>query len=259
MRRARLAIVGAIALMVAAPVLWMLVRHRGVSEPRLIVASGQTTLDDAQVRAGQPVAQGARLRTGLMSISCLAVHTTRICLGANTSMRLAAIGAASETLDVEQGTVVVGTSGEQALVTVPGGSLQISQGIVEVEASAREVVVRAYEGSVGMTAGSAPASTVTAPAALNLEGKKRPPIPPLEAEERAMITLARAWQGGSSGTVQINGMHGRVVVDGLGLGRPPVSVLLTTGPHTIVLREGDQELLRKTVDVSSGQNVVLSD
>ncbi len=259
MRRATLGIVGAITLMVAAPVLWVIARHRGVSEPRLIVASGQTTVNDVLVQAGQPIAQGAPVRTGLMSIGCLGVHTTRVCLGANTSMRLVAIGTASETLDVEQGTVVVGTSDEQALITVPGGSLQVSQGIVEVEVNPREVVVRAYEGSVGMTAGSASASTVTAPAVLNLQGKKRPPIPPLEAEERAMITLARAWQGGSSGTIQINGTHGRVVVDGLGLGRPPVSVLLTSGPHTILLHEGDQELLRKTVDVSSGQNVVVSD
>jgi hypothetical protein len=258
MRKTTLGIAGAITLMVAAPVLWLMARHRGVSEPRLIVASGQTTMDDVFVQANQPVAQGARLRTGLMSISCLGVHTTRVCLGANTSMRLVAIGA-SDTLDVAQGTVVVGTSGEPVLLTVPGGSLQVSQGIVEVEVSPREVLVRAYEGSIGMTAGSAAASTVTAPAVLNLEGKKRPPIPPLEAEERAMITLARAWQGGSSGTVQINGTHGHVVVDGLGLGRPPVSVLLNSGPHTILLREADQELMRKTVDVSSGQNVVVSE
>jgi len=258
MRKATLGIAGAITLMVAAPVLWMLARQRGASEPRLILASGQTTMNDVPVKANQPVAQGAQLSTGLMSIACFGVHTTRVCLGANTSMRLAAIGAASAALDVQQGTIVVGTSGEQELITVPGGSLQVSQGIVAIEVSSREVIVRAYEGSVGMTAGSASAATVAAPAVLNLEGKKRMPIPPLEAEERAMITMARAWQGGG-GTVQISGTHGRVVVDGLGLGRPPVSVLLASGPHTVLLREGDQELLRKTVDVSSGQNVDVSE
>lgn len=260
MRKATLGIAGAITLMVAAPVLWILSRQRGVSEPRLIVASGQTTVDDAFAKANQLLPLGARVRTGLMSIACFGVHTTRVCLGADTSMRLTAVGATSETLDVERGTVVVGTSGEQVLITLPGGSLQLSQGILEAEANPREVTVRAYEGSVSMTAGSASASTVTAPAVVGLtDSRKRRPLPQLEAEERAMLNLSRAWQGVSGATVQINGTRGHVAVDGLGVGRPPVSVLLTAGPHTILVLDGDQELLRKAVDLPSGQNLVIDE
>jgi len=259
MRKVSLGMAGAALLIVAIPAGWVLSRRGGVAKPTFVVVSGQATVDDARVKANQTVAPGGHLQTGPMSVACFAVHTTRICLGTETSMRLAALDGASETLDVQQGTLVVGAAGDHVQVTLPGGSLQISQGLVEVEVSARDTVIRAYDGSVSMTAGSQPASVVSAPATMGLDGRKRFPNPQVEREERAMIELTRAWDGSSGAIVEFSGSQGRAMVDGHGLGRPPASVLLATGPHTIVVSDGTQELVHKNMDLSSGQKIVIDD
>ncbi len=93
--------------------------------------------------------------------------------------------------------------------------------------------VRALDGNVTVQVRRAANLRVSAPEAVGpRDGKKRPPAATLEAEERAVVQLARSmagdgWCDHSRSTVRM----GASKVDGANIGLAPVSLLVEEGAH----------------------------
>jgi hypothetical protein len=141
-------------------------------------------------------------------------------------------------------------------VTLPAGALGVRSATVAVEPDAAGATVRALDGSAQVEPAGKPPFTVAAPDAVGLDGKKRPPVPALEHEERDVLKLASRWQGSAGGILDVEATHGRVEVDGADVGAAPAALLLDEGQHTLVLKDGAREITRETVELRAGQKVV---
>jgi hypothetical protein len=238
--------------------LWLRPRSRGLATPVLVLVSGDVRIDASKGKVADVVPVGAWVRTGALGSACFSLHAGRVCLGTQAGVRLASLDATAATLDVERGTVVVGSSTEVVAVKLSGGAVQIAQGTTAIEASASDVTVRALDGSATVTAGSRPPAVIAATSAFGLaDGKPRPSLPALEAEEREALAVARSWQGTAGATLDVRAQHGRVEVDGHDVGHAPASFLLSEGSHTVVIHSGPHDVTKKTLDLSAGQKAVI--
>jgi hypothetical protein len=267
MRRRRVAIAAGIAGLtaVAGVAAWRLSGppRLGLERSRIVTVTGETHLDDVRAQPAQVVAVGATIRTGRGSV-CFSVRASRVCVGANGEVTLAELGASSAALDVKRGTLVVASAGDDLRVTFPSGTVDVRSATVAIEAdmltagpTAGGPTVRALDGSVGVEPTGKPSATVATPDAIGMiDGKKRPPAPSLEQEERDIAKLASRWQGSAGGILDVEDAHGRVEVDGASVGLAPAGLLLDEGQHTLVVRDAGREVVRETVELRAGHKIV---
>jgi hypothetical protein len=236
---------------------WQLTpRRRGLAEPRIVLVTGEATLDSRRIRAAQPFLVGVPLRTGLGS-ACFSVHASRVCLGANTRGRLAELSPDSARIEADQGVIVLRSSGDQLRLTLPDGTVDVQNGVASVEVAGGDVVVRALEGSPSVQAVGKAAVVVHAPSAVGLrDGARRPPAPQVEREEMQVTEIARRWQGSAGAILQVDGFGSLVEIDGDEIGRAPASVLLDEGEHTLVTRTGPHDAKTETLHLKAGETVV---
>jgi len=261
MRRLHLGIAGGLAGVAAIGGLlaWWLLRTPplGLERSRVILASGEVTVDGARGVPMQLLAVGSTVHTGHGS-ACFSVHGSRVCVGANTEVVLAELGEASATLQASRGTVVVASARDDVHVTLPTGTAIARAATMAIEdIGGPGTTVRALEGSVPVKSSGQPDVALAAPdAILAKDGKKRPRAPALEAEERAVVVLAGSWQGTAGAVLEVDGPHGRVEVDGADIGPAPAAVLVAEGSHTLIVREGGRETMHETLKLGAGQKVV---
>lgn len=261
MQRRHAVIAGGGAVVVAGGVaVWLLSGppKLGLERSRIVVAAGEARVDEVRARAAQLVPTGTTLHTGRGSV-CFSVHASRVCAGANAEVRLAELGPSSATLDAKHGTLIVSSAGDDLRVTLPNGTVTVKSSTVAIEAdmSGGGPVVRALDGSAQVEPSGGTPVTVAAPDAIGMkDGKKRPPAPPIEQEERAVVKLAARWQGSAGAVIDVQESHGRVEVDGAEVGMAPAGLLLDEGKHTLVIREGMREVTRETLDLKAGQKLV---
>jgi len=230
--------------------------RRGLAEPRMVLVTGDATVDSRRIRAGEPFVAGASLRTGLGS-ACFSVRASRVCLGANSRGRLAEFGPHSAAIEADQGVIVLRSSGDQLRLTLPDGTVDVLDGAAGVEVGGGDVVVRALEGGPSVQATGKAAVVVQAPGAIGLrDGSKRPPAPQVEREEMQVTELARRWQGSAGAILQVDGFGSHVEIDGDEIGRAPASVLLDEGQHTLVIRTGPRDAKTETLQMKAGETVV---
>jgi hypothetical protein len=256
-----MAVAGGGALVVAGGVAWWLLSgppKLGLEHPRVVIEAGEARVDEARARAAQVVATGATLHTGRGNV-CFSIRASRVCAGANADVRLAELSPTSATLEAKRGTLIVSSAGDDLRVTLPTGTVAVKSSTVAIEAdmSAGGPVVRALDGSAQLEpAGGAPA-ILAAPDAIGMkDGKKRPPAPALEQEERGVVKLAARWQGSAGAVIDIEEAHGRVEVDGADVGIAPAALLLDEGKHTLVIHEGMREVSRESLELKAGQKLV---
>ena len=259
MRRLHL-VGGGIALVAIGGLLaWWLTRpaQLGLERSRVVLTSGDVTVDGARARPMQLLAAGSTLRTGHGN-ACFSVHGSRVCVGASAEVVLAELGEASATIEARRGTVIVGSTRDDVHLTLPGGTVVARAATVAVEdAAGPSPTVRALEGTATVTATGQAEVTLTGPAAIGLkDGKKRAAVQTLETEERSAVELARSWQGSAGAVIEFDGLHGRVEVDGADVGLAPAAVLLVEGSHTLVVRDSGHEVTRETVKLGAGQKMV---
>jgi hypothetical protein len=183
-----------------------------------------------------------------------------VCLGANTEAVVTSLGEASATVEATRGTVIAASTGDELRIELPAGSGAV---VVRVATVAVEDVggagptVRALEGNVTVQSSGRADQLIATPQVVGQrDGQKRASVQSLEAEERSVVELARSWQGTAGGILQIDGVHGRIEVDGAEVGLAPAGILLAEGSHTLVMRENGREISRETLKVSAGQKVV---
>jgi hypothetical protein len=240
---------------------WRLTRpsNLGLERPRLVLLAGEVTLDGARARAAQPFDVGATLRTGHGS-ACFSVRAARVCMGANAEAVLAQLDGTSATVHAERGAFVAFSADDDLRVALPlGAGAVVVQGATMAleDLGSADATVRALDGSVTVQAAGQPDLRITAPEAVGQrDGKKRPRAATLEAEERAVVQLARSWQGTAGAIIDVDGLHGRVEVDGAQVGLAPASVLVEEGTHTLVIRDGARETTHEALKLSAGQRVV---
>ncbi|HEX8795539.1 MAG TPA: PEGA domain-containing protein [Polyangiaceae bacterium] len=237
---------------------WLLVPGSlGLQKPRLVIVSGDTHVDDLRAKVSQTLTVGATVRTGFGS-ACFSLHESRVCVGAQSEVHLADLGKASAIVEVKRGTVVVVSGSDDVHVSIPSaGGVDVHAATVSIEGAGADPVIRALDGSVTVEATGRPDTVVAAPTAMGVrDGSKRPSIPPLEGEERAIAQLAHRWQGSAGATVEVNGVHNRVTIDGTDVGVTPAAVLLDEGQHTLEVHEGIREGTKETLTLRGGQKVV---
>ena len=247
---------GAVVLAVAA--WWLLVPGRlGLVQPRVVIVSADARIDDARAKVSQTLPVGATVRTGYGS-ACFSLHESRVCVGAQSEAHLADLGKNTAIVEAKRGTVVVIAGTDSVHVSIPNaGGVDVHGATVSIEGAGSDPVVRALDGSVTVQASGRPDSVVAAPTAISLrDGSKRPSVPAVEGEERGIAQLAHRWQGSAGGTIEVNGLHGRVLVDGTDVGTTPAAVLLDEGDHTLEVREGAHEGKKETLSLHGGQKVV---
>lgn len=247
---------GAVALAVAA--WWFLVPGRlGLERPRVVVVTGDGRIDDVRAKVAQTLAVGATVRAGYGSV-CFSLHESRVCVGANSEAHLVDLGKTTATIEAKRGTILVVSSTDDVRVNLPStGSVDVHGGTVAIEGAGTDPVVRALDGSATVEATGRSAVVVAAPTAVSVrDGAKRPSVPPLEGEERAIAQLAHRWQGSAGATIEVDGMRGRVEVDGTDVGAAPAAVLLDEGEHTLEVREGAREGTKEILTLKGGQKVV---
>jgi hypothetical protein len=261
MRRLYLGVGGAVAgvAVVGGLLAWRLSGppRLGLERPRIVLVAGDAHVDEARGRPAQVLAPGATVHTSHGS-ACFSIRASRVCLGANGEVRLAELGAASAVLESKRGTLVVSSAGDELRVTLRAGAVTVRSATVAIEADVGSgSIVRALEGSANVEVTGKPAFVVATPDAVSLaDGKKRPPAPTLEHEERDVAKLAGRWQGSAGGVLSIDDTRGRVEVDGAEVGLSPAGLLLDEGKHTLVVRDGSREVTHETVDLGAGQKVV---
>ena len=253
--------IGGAAVALALAAWWLLVPGRlGLAKPRMVVVSGDVKVDDARATVAKTLPVGATVRTGYGS-ACFSLHESRVCVGAQSEVHLADLGKASAIVEAKRGTLVVVSGTDQVHVSIPTvGGVDVHGATVSVEGAGADPVVRALDGSVTVEASGRPDTLVAAPTAMGVrDGSKRPPSAALESEERAVVQLAHRWQGSAGGTIEVNGMHGRVSIDGTDVGPTPAGVLLDEGEHTLEVHEGPREGTKETLTLRGGQKVVRGD
>ena len=250
--------IGAGAVVLAVAGWWFLVPGRlGLTQPRFVIVSGDARVDDVRAKVAQTLAVGATVRTGYGS-ACFSLHESRVCVGAQSEAHLADLGKTSAIVEAKRGTVVVVSGTDDVHVSIPtAGGVDVHGATVSVESAGADTVVRALDGSVTVEASGRPDAVVAAPTAMSLrDGSKRPSNPTLEGEERAVAQLAHRWQGSAGATIEVNGMRGRVSIDGTDVGTTPAAVLLDEGEHTLEVHETAREGTKETLTLRSGQKVV---
>jgi hypothetical protein len=261
MRRRRVAIAGIVAGVVAlGAIAWLLSSppKLGLERPRVVIAAGEARLDDGRAQPAEIVAVGTTIRTGRGSV-CFSVRASRVCVGANAEVRLAEVGQASATLEVKRGTVILASKGDDLTAAFPGGSVgvHLATAAIEADMSGGGPTVRALDGSAQVEPKGKPPVTVAATDAVGMgDGRKRPPAPGLEHEEREVARLAGRWQGSAGGILDVEEAHARVEVDGADVGLGPAGLLLDEGTHTLVVRDGAREITRETVELRAGHKLV---
>jgi hypothetical protein len=249
---------GGAAVALALAAWWFLVPGRlGTTRPRIVVLSGEARVDDVRAKVMQTLPVGATVRAGYGS-ACFSLHESRVCVGANSEAHLVDLGEASATIEAKRGTIVVVSSTDDVRVNLPSsGSVDVHGGTVSIEGASSDPVLRALDGSATVEATGRDAVVVAAPTAIGLrDGSKRAPMPTLEGEERAIAQLAHRWQGSAGATIEVNGLRGRVAVDGVDVGSAPAAVLLDEGEHTLEVREGAREGTKEILTLRGGQKVV---
>ncbi|HTQ43436.1 MAG TPA: PEGA domain-containing protein [Polyangiaceae bacterium] len=249
---------GAGAVVLAVLAWWFLVPARlGLTQPRLVIVSGDARVDDVRAKVAQTLAVGATVRTGYGS-ACFSLHESRVCVGAQSEAHLADLGKTSAIVEAKRGTVVVVAGTDEVHVSIPTvGGVDVHGATVSVEGAGADTVVRALDGSVTVEASGRPDTVVAAPTAMGLrDGNKRASSPALESEERAVAQLAHRWQGSAGATIEVNGMRGRVSIDGTDVGSTPAAVLLDEGEHTLEVRESAREGTKENLTLRGGQKVV---
>jgi hypothetical protein len=247
---------GAVALALGA--WWFLVPGRlGLTQPRIVMVSGEAHVDDARAKVEQTLTVGATVRTGYGS-ACFSLHESRVCVGAQSEAHLAELGKTSAIVEVKRGTILVVSGTDDVHVSIPSvGGVDVHGATVSVEGAGADPVVRALNGSVTVEASGRDDTLVAAPTAMGVrDGGKRAPSPTLEGEERAVAQLAHRWQGTAGATIEVNGAHSRVSVDGTDVGVTPAAVLLDEGEHTLEVREGSREGTKEILTLRGGQKVV---
>jgi hypothetical protein len=261
MRRLHLGIAGGLAGVAAIGGLlaWWLTRSAplGLERSRVVLASGEVTLDGARAVPTQLLAVGATIHTGHGN-ACFSVHGSRVCVGANAEVVLAELGEASATVQANRGTVVIASARDDLHVVLPTGTVVARVARVAIEdVGSPTTTVRALDASVAVTSTGQADLVLAGPDAILLkDGKKRPRAPTLEAEERSIVTLAGSWQGTAGAVIEIDGLHGRVEVDGTDVGLAPAAVLVAEGSHTLVVRDSGRETTHETLKLKAGQKVV---
>jgi hypothetical protein len=143
-------------------------------------------------------------------------------------------------------------------VSIPSaGGVDVHSATMSVEGAGADPVVRALDGSVTVEASGRPDTVVAAPTAMGVrDGSKRAPSPTLEGEERGVVQLAHRWQGTAGATIEVNGVRGRISIDGADVGTTPAAVLLDEGEHTLEVRDGAHEGTKEILTLGRGQKVV---
>jgi hypothetical protein len=257
-RRTKALAIGGGAVVLAVAAWWFLVPGRlGLTKPRMVIVSGDVRVDEARVKVAQTLAVGATVRTGYGS-ACFSLHESRVCLGAQSEVHLADLGKTSAIVEAKRGTIVVVSGTDEVHVSIPtAGGVDVHGATVSVEGAGADSVVRALDGSVTVEASGRPDTVVAAPTAMGLrDGSKRTSNQPLENEERGVAQLAHRWQGSAGGTIEVNGMHGRVSIDNTDVGNAPAAVLLDEGEHTLEVHESGREGTKEILTLSKGQKVV---
>ena len=260
MRRLHLGLAGGLAVVVLGGLAtWRLTRPAklGLERSRVVLVSGEVTVDGARARPKQLLAAASTVHTG-HGAACFSVHGSRVCTGANSDVVLAELGETSATVEVKRGTLIVASVRDDLHVTLPAGSVIVRAATVAVEdGGASGTTVRVLDGTARVTAGRLAEVFVEAPGAIALkDGKKRPAAQTLEGEERSIVQLAGSWQGTAGATLQVDALHGRVEVDGADVGLVPAAVLLGEGSHTLVVRDNGREVIRETLKLNPGETAV---
>lgn len=249
---------GGAAVALALAAWWLLVPSRlGLAQARVVIVSGDARVDDARAKVESTLPVGATVRTGYGS-ACFSLHESRVCVGAQSEVHLADLGKTSAIVEAKRGTVVVTSRTDEVHVSIPNaGGVDVHGATVSVEGAGTDPVVRALDGSVTVEATGRQDTVVAAPTAMGVrDGSKRAQSPAIEGEERAVVQLAHRWQGSAGATVEVNGVHGRVSIDGTEVGTAPVAVLLDEGQHTLEVHEGAREGTKETLTLRGGQRVV---
>lgn len=258
MRRSILVGAGAAVLVVGGAVAyWTLTpRARGLAQPRVVMSRGDLTVDGKRTKVGDAFAAGATVVAGDLISGCFAVHASRVCAGSGTQVRLAELAEKSATLVVDRGALVVASAGDALTITAPGATVQLQGSTAAVELSGGDPVLRVLEGSATLTPSGKPGATVSAPDAVGLkDGAKRPPLPVLADEERQVARLAGKWMGTAGAILQVKGTHGRIAIDDLSAGPPPVAVLLNEGEHTLARTGGPHDGSKETLTLRAGDDL----
>jgi hypothetical protein len=237
---------------------WFFVPGRlGLAKPRMVIVSGDVRVDDARAKVAQTLAVGATVRTSYGS-ACFSLHEARVCLGAQGEVHLADLGKTSAIVEVRRGTIVVVSGTDEVHVSIPSvGGVDVHGATVSVEGAGNDPVVRALDGSVTVEASGRADTVVAAPTAMSVrDGSKRPPNPVLESEVRGVAQLAHRWQGSAGAIIEVNGIHGRVLVDGTDVGSTPAGMLLDEGDHTLEVREAGHDATKESLTLRGGQKVV---
>lgn len=240
---------------------WWLTRapRLGLERPRMVLIAGDATVDGARARPAQPFGVGVTLRTGHGG-ACFSLRASRVCMGTNSEAVLAELDGASATVRADLGAFVGSSKGDELRFALPlgAGAVVVRAGAVAIEdLGSPGPIVRALEGNVTVQASGRPDVLIAAPDRVGQsDGKNRPPAPTLEAEERAVVQLAGSWQGTAGAIIEVEGLHGRVEVDGTQLGLAPASVLVEEGRHTLVVRDSGRETMHETLKLSAGETVV---
>jgi len=261
MRRLHLGIAGGLAGVAAIGGLlaWWLTRAPplGLERSRVVLASGEITVDGGRAVPMQLLAVGSTVRTG-HGAGCFSVHGSRVCVGANTEVVLAELGEASATVKANRGTVIVASVRDDVHITLPAATViaRVATAAVE-EIGAPGITVRALDGSVPVKSSGQADVLLAAPDAIFLkDGRKRPRALGLEAEERGVVTVAGSWQGSAGAVIEVGGLHGRIELDGTDLGLTPAAILVAEGSHTLIVRDGGRETTHETLKLKAGQRVV---
>jgi hypothetical protein len=262
MRRLHLAIAGGLAAVAAVggTLSWWLTRPAplGLERSRVVLAAGDVTVDGARAVPKQLLTVGSTVHTGRGSSACFSVHGSRVCVGANAEVVLAELGEASATIQATRGAVIVASVRDDVHVILPTGSVVARAATVAIEdAGGPGATVRALEGSVPVkSTGQADVLLAAPEAVLVKDGKKRPRAQALEAEEHSVVVFAGSWQGTAGAVIAIDGVHGRVEVDGADLGLAPAAILVAEGTHTVIVRDGGHETMHETMTLKAGERVV---
>jgi hypothetical protein len=240
---------------------WWLTRapRLGLERPRIVLVAGEAAIDGARARPAQAFGVGATLKTGHGGV-CFSLRASRVCMGTSSEAVLAELDGASATVLGARGAFVASSNGDELRFLLPlgAGAVVIRVGVAAIEElGSPSPTVRALEGSVTVQASGRPDVMIAAPDAVDqVDGKKRPPAPTLEAEESAIVRLAGSWQGTAGAIIEVAGLHGRVEVDGTHVGLAPASILVEEGRHTLVVRDSGRETTHETLKLSAGETVV---
>lgn len=230
----------------------------------IALAAGDVRIGELPIAAGSTLNLGDTLQVTRGRACVDQEQGTTSCLHENSVLVVEESSTAMQRIRLKKGTIVCQLEENRNgkfIVTTGRVTVTATGTVFSVETDESSVNVRLHRGSVTVRAAdSGEVRKMTAPSVLAFDGgwKELAWDESVAARDRALVEPARLWAKKPLGALTVDGIGeaGTIALDTIGLGPPPVSILTSPGPHSLLVESTEHVPYQHEVKVAEQGTVI---